>query len=216
MIASGMRRWRKFASRRSWRALAVPSALAATGLVVAACGGGGSHSSGVESVRSTTSTTSASTAMQAGSVAASYAAELRYSQCMRAHGVPNFPDPTIDGGIFGGIAKLGPNVIDSASPQFAAADKACEHLDPNGGDATAAQFQLQIEQDLKLTQCMRAHGVPNFPEPTVTNGGTAVGFNGSAIDPRSPQFQRASSACGQYDGGGMLSHIGRPRKGLAR
>jgi hypothetical protein len=40
---------------------------------------------------------------------------------MRAHGVPNFPDPTFSGG----RASLKISGIDSSSPRFAAAKKAC-------------------------------------------------------------------------------------------
>jgi hypothetical protein len=48
---------------------------------------------------------------------------------------------------------------------------------------------------LKAAQCMRSHGVPNFPDPTESNGGQAIGFHVSGIDPNSPQFQAAQKAC---------------------
>jgi hypothetical protein len=50
---------------------------------------------------------------------------LRFSRCMRSHGVPNFPDPTFtaDGGIK--MSMRGTDVKLN-SPQFTAAKKACK------------------------------------------------------------------------------------------
>ena len=48
---------------------------------------------------------------------------------------------------------------------------------------------------------MRAHGVPNFPDPTTggpTSGGGSVGFNeggNESIDHNTPQFQAAMKSC---------------------
>jgi hypothetical protein len=48
---------------------------------------------------------------------------------------------------------------------------------------------------------MRAHGVPNFPDPQTTNGGIGVpsGFtfdtSGRNLDQKSPQYQAANQAC---------------------
>jgi hypothetical protein len=53
------------------------------------------------------------------------AAMLRYSACMRSHGVPKFPDPNFSGG---GISLRidSKNGIDPQSPQFQSAQKACQ------------------------------------------------------------------------------------------
>jgi hypothetical protein len=69
---------------------------------------------------------------------------LRFSQCMRTHGVPSFPDPEFSRG--GGVGiriggpKGGPSRIDPSSPQFQAAQKACQSIMPGpkgGGPATS-------------------------------------------------------------------------------
>jgi hypothetical protein len=56
---------------------------------------------------------------------------LQFSQCMRTHGVPSFPDPKFGGG---GEVRLkiggGPSGIDPNSPQFQAAQKACQSILP--------------------------------------------------------------------------------------
>jgi hypothetical protein len=52
------------------------------------------------------------------------ASALKFSQCMRSHGVPSFPDPSFGGG--GARLALGSaSGIDPNSPAFQAAQKAC-------------------------------------------------------------------------------------------
>jgi hypothetical protein len=174
----------------------VVAALIGLGLLAAACGGG-SPSPGVASVGSTTTTS------QAGSESGSnanksqdYAAAVAYAQCMRSHGVPTFPDPNSSGDFItkGGLTN-GQN-IDQSSSQVAKANSACQHLLPNGGQPTAAQQQQFLSQALKFSQCMRAHGLPNFPDPkTGPSGGISLSLGGNGIDSHSPQFQAAQKAC---------------------
>jgi hypothetical protein len=54
-------------------------------------------------------------------LAAAQAAALRFSACMRSHGLPNFPDPDFSGG----HVSMRINGIDPQSPTFQAAQKAC-------------------------------------------------------------------------------------------
>ena len=51
---------------------------------------------------------------------------LEFSACMRSHGLPNFPEPKQD------TLTLGAG-MDSNSPQFQTAQKACASLAPGGG-----------------------------------------------------------------------------------
>jgi hypothetical protein len=60
--------------------------------------------------------------------AAQQAQALKFSACMRSHGVPNFPDP----GFTGGGVQLHVTGIDRNSPQMIAAQKACQSLQPGG------------------------------------------------------------------------------------
>lgn len=53
---------------------------------------------------------------------------LKYSACMRSHGVPSYPDPILD--------KSGVGIedhIDHNTPQFKTAGQACKSLAPAGG-----------------------------------------------------------------------------------
>ena len=111
-------------------------------------------------------------------------AALAYARCVRAHGVPNYPDPDSNGKFH----------ILPEGPQGTAADHACHHL-LSAGAAPMSQSQVQhaLSQLLKYARCMRAHGVPNFADPQATNGMISVGAQG--MDVHSPQFQAANRAC---------------------
>jgi hypothetical protein len=52
------------------------------------------------------------------------------------------------------------------------------------------------EMALNFLTCMRSHGLPNFPGPTVSGGGASrhVG-NSSGLDTHSPRFLAALNAC---------------------
>jgi hypothetical protein len=120
-------------------------------------------------------------------------AALAYARCMRSHGVPDFPDPTSNGNF------VLPS--SSVSSQETAANQVCNHLLNVGPPLNAAQTQHALRQLVKYAQCMRAHGVPNFPDPQITSGGIGVpsGFTfdtaGRNLDQKSPQYQTASRAC---------------------
>jgi hypothetical protein len=61
---------------------------------------------------------------------------LKYSKCMRDHGVKDFPDPNADGGLQ--IRVQPGSDLSPDSPVFKAADAACQHFmgDPHGGGGT--------------------------------------------------------------------------------
>ena len=134
-----------------------------------------------------------------GSVTSTFAQELALAQCMRGHGVPNFPDPSPSGGFSVNVLST----IDSS--QGHAAYGACRHLLAGGGPSiTQLQQQAQQEQQeqqkdlpalLKFSQCMRGHGVPNYPDPTLSGQSTPAPSEGAGINLNSPQFQAALSAC---------------------
>ena len=119
---------------------------------------------------------------------------LAYVGCMRSHGVANFPDPTSSGALnvdFQTGGKGGGSPVSSGinrnSAQYILAAQACRHLLP-GGVPTPAQAQQALATGLKFAQCMRGHGVPNFPDPTTAG----VVHLGADVDMGSPQFQDAA------------------------
>jgi hypothetical protein len=168
--------------RLARRSASLGGVLAVLGVAIAGCGG----SSG-----SSTSTTPAASGA-GGSYSEQSAASKKleqYSQCMRSHGVPSFPDP-VNGHLELQVIKGGP--LDPSSPQFQSAEQACKALQPPGLQSGSSANVAQQSQILKLVNCMRKNGVPNFPDPQ--NGHIQItGANG--IDPNSPQFQSAVQAC---------------------
>jgi hypothetical protein len=167
-------------------------AVAALGLLLAACGGGSTAPTVAGSGSSSKSTSSSSKGSSAN--------PLAYAACMRSHGLPDFPDPDSSGG-FAMPANIDPN-----SPQYQKAANACKAYAGPGLHLSPAK-QEQIEANaLKFAQCMRSHGVPNYPDPTVnfSNGGVSSSedIGQSGLDPSSPTFQAAQKTCQNLYSGG--------------
>jgi hypothetical protein len=130
-------------------------------------------------------------------------ADVRFADCMRAHGVPGFPDPLPSGGFPRGLGL-------SQAPAFQTAKADCISILKEGGSGqphTAADRAAL----LSFARCMRAHGVPGFPDPVfpgqvprntnvLLEGGMMFPL-GPTIDINSPAFQQAGAACGQAPGG---------------
>lgn len=91
--------------------------------------------------------------------------------------------------------------MDQNSPQYASAYAACKSLVPpmhsKGGGLNRAQT-------LKYAQCMRAHGLADFPDPN--SRGELVLSQGGDLDPSSPLFKKAQNACKKFQPGGAAGH----------
>lgn len=68
----------------------------------------------------------------AAQIAAETTRLLKFAQCMRTHGVPNFSDPTISSGDGGFVVRFSAGGIRPSSPQFQAAQKMCQPLSLGG------------------------------------------------------------------------------------
>jgi hypothetical protein len=184
------------------------AALAAAGVAVVAGGcGGGSKSPSVASLApsgngTTTQRAPAEPAPESsgggGGGAVGIAIKVpngaKFSACMRAHGLPNFPDPNGQGVIQAGAG----DGIDPRSPKFRAAQQACGKALPNGGRPSPQQLAKAQQAALAFSACMRSHGVKDFPDPTFSGGGVTLRLRsgpGSDLDPRSSFFQKAQTAC---------------------
>jgi hypothetical protein len=166
-------------------------------LVAAGCGGG-SPSGGVAHLASrapTTSTTS-STAAGSASSASPGSQAVAYSACMRAHGVPNFPDPKISthGNEVSVAIRVTPAL--TGNPHFKSAQQACGKLLSGGGPGEGSSHQItpaEQVQYLKAAACVRSHGLPSFPDPTFSGGGVHISHQG--LNESSPVFKAAVHAC---------------------
>jgi hypothetical protein len=124
-----------------------------------------------------------------------YADMLEYAQCMRSHGVGDFPDPNSKGTIL-------VRYIVSQSPLYESADQTCRKLLPNGGIPTAAQQTQGLAQLLKFSVCVRAHGISDYPDPT--SEGIRIPIRPgmpSDLDPNNPRLQSAEKACQRFQPG---------------
>jgi hypothetical protein len=162
--------------------------LALVPLSVAACGG--SRSPGVANVGTTKTTTPTAT---------SGPSLQRYAACMRSHGVPQFVlEPTDNGREFHIQGS-----IDNKSPQFQSAATSCASLQPPGMGAPTITPAERVDY-LKAAACIRAHGVPNFPDPTFTGGHV---FNlPASISRTSPVVLRAAATCVKLIPAGLPGH----------
>ena len=173
--------------------------LASVALLVAGCGGS-SSSPGVAHLSSSTSSSSPASSggssSQEESSASTQQKMVKFSQCMRTHGEPEFPEPSEGGGIH--IRSQNGHGPNPESARFQAAEKACSKYAPSKVAPSPAQQAKMQEGALNFSKCMRSHGVPNFPDPEFHSGGGVgirIGGKGSGIDPNSPQFKAAQKAC---------------------
>jgi hypothetical protein len=135
---------------------------------------------------------------------------------MRAHRVPHFPDPSADGGFQVQVSGYHANVsignipgINQQSPAFVTADSACQSLLPGGAPGAGQQnpTAVAVAQARTWATCMRAHGVPSFPDagtfmPSSPPPNTTVlRVNGEvylipgSIDLQAPTVKHAATAC---------------------
>jgi hypothetical protein len=148
------------------RAVAI-TALLGIGVLAAGCGGSGAPGA-------------------SGSSSGGLAAQgVAYTHCMRSHGVSNFPDPTVGSG--GGVTFQGS--FDLKSPTYQAAAAVCGSLIPGGTQGPPMSSQ-KLAAEVAWAQCMRTHGVPNFPDPSAQGV-----FDSGQFDATSSEFQTASQAC---------------------
>jgi hypothetical protein len=165
-------------------AVLVPAALAGTMLLATACGGG-----------SPAAAPSASTGQLSAAMLDSFAS------CMRGHGVPDFyfsHTGSTAANRLTSVLQLGDWVApaDITSLQFQAALKSCQHLLPMR-PPTAAQLQRQLRQEVQEAACMRAHGYPDYPDPSTQDGHLVRPDLPADIDTGSTQFQAALQKCNE-------------------
>jgi hypothetical protein len=125
---------------------------------------------------------------------------LSFARCMRANGVPNFPDLGRGGIRIGASGQaLSVNGVSVNAPAFGAARAKCDRYLPHL-QVSQAQISQQARKGLQFARCMRSHGVPNFPDPKTTttspSGNAVVNLSGAGLNFQSPAFKAAASACG--------------------
>jgi hypothetical protein len=168
---------------------------------LAACGGGSPHASSNPS-NSTIAGCSSSGCSNSAASESLEAEALKYAGCMRSHGEPDFPDPTVGSN---GLPSFNINGsangdLNPQSSQWKAAQSACKSDLPDLGGNTSADKEAANAKALKYAQCMRSHGEPDFPDP---NGQGVIQIPNATgiLSPNSPQYQQAATACQSMDNG---------------
>lgn len=174
---------------RTGLALGALLVMAMTGCSKPAADGDGIASAG-------TGTTSASATGAADEPVDEKEAALKFGQCMRDNGLPDFKDPDTSGG---GISIELPRGTDKATVD--AAQEKCKKFLPGGGEPPKISEE-QLEEQRKMSQCMRDNGVPDFPDPDATGGIRIEGKRGTTLDPDSDTFKAAEEKCAQFGGPG--------------
>ena len=105
-------------------------------------------------------------------------AGLKMAQCIRTHGVAKFPDPgngpnriqATRAPSGGGAVTVDGVALGVSVQTLQKAMSQCQKNLPQGPPISGAQLAKIKQGALKMAECMRAHGVPNFPDPQVTTG----------------------------------------------
>jgi hypothetical protein len=167
-------------------ALAVAAAIGLSG-----CGGG----SGGSKVASRSGAGGGSSGGSTTTLPKGTATQLydEWAQCLRDHGVAGMADPTVNS-----QGQMQLKLPDGVSPQtFSAANQACQSYQQAAAQAANGGKPLPKPDPTKLlnySKCMRAHGLPDFPDPGAHGLEISAGPN-SDLNPNSPTFQAAQKAC---------------------
>ncbi len=133
------------------------------------------------------------------------------AQCMRQHGIPDFPDPVVDQH---GQVQLPDNAAGEHAKQEMNnnpdAQRACEpildRLPPNarGASRGPGQFsQEDLANLLKFAQCLRQNGIPEWPDPKADGSFPIVGTP-LETEGKSARLRAATQACKQYWDKGII------------
>jgi hypothetical protein len=97
--------------------------------------------------------------------ASTHGRAVKFAECMRANGVSGFPDPDASGA-FTVDEVVNGSGIDPESAAWQQAISACQDLQPPGFTGHGRSPEQQ-EAALAFAQCVRDHGVKDFPDPGV-------------------------------------------------
>jgi hypothetical protein len=185
--------------------VAAASAITVVALALAACGSSNSGSPGTASSSSPRRSPSSPSAVGPSSQQSMVA----FSRCMRSCGVARFPDPLPGAG--GSLPKVDPKKdLGVSIARFQSAKRACQHWIPStpgivavgqcesSAVCLAAETARLLNAGLRMARCMRAHGVPSWPDPDADSLGRVafpISISRDGFDPNSPQLSGKEDVC---------------------
>lgn len=175
-------------------AAGLPAAAAALALVVALAG------CGSNSPKSTGSSGTADSNSSQTNQSQIHSESLRFARCMRATGVPSFPDPPGNGGY--GVKSFAQqsngrtmsiNGVPVAAPAFGIAMATCSRYLPGPPAPTTSQLAKIRALMVTWAKCIRSRGLLHFGDPTITSDGRRIMHGQFNIG--SPAYYAARQAC---------------------
>jgi hypothetical protein len=121
---------------------------------------------------------------------------VKFADCIRSNGVSAFPDPNASGQFAYGIPSRS-SPLNPSSAAWKQAIAACKSLEPSGFMPTSFS-PTQLSARLKFAQCVRANGVPSFPDPTAhgplidVSGGQSIPGLQAAVQKCSREYPEAT------------------------
>jgi hypothetical protein len=181
-----------FVMLRTAAGLSAAAAALALAIVLAACGS--------NSLKVATTSGSADSSLSQTNQSQIHSESLRFAGCMRADGVPNFPDPPGNGSY--GVKSFAQqsngrtmsiNGVPVSAPAFRSALAKCNQYLPQ--PPAPKTYQLATIRALMLTwaKCIRDHGLPHFGDPTITADDRRIMHGQFTIG--SPAYYAARQAC---------------------
>ena len=119
--------------------------------------------------------------------------------CYRAHGDPSFPDPVYDPGDGRWHFAISPASAPVSTQQ------ACQHLFPAVNPSPPVP-QAQFQKLVRFSQCVRAHGLPSWPDPNPQGEFPLP----QSLTQKSPAQEHAFKACQRYFPSGGLDVVAAP------
>jgi len=170
------------------------TALALVGVVLVAAGCGGSRRSGVAQLQAATTATIGSA--RSGPAGSALSQAIGFAACMRRHGEPDYPDPTVgpNGEPTEHLSSSSNPALDPSTPQFQAAERTCLAKQPPESPVLKQATAADQHQELRFAACMRTHGVPKFPDPTMVPNGFELQLP-PHTNPNSRLFVAAQRTC---------------------
>jgi hypothetical protein len=190
-----------------------------SGALTAGCGASSTTTTTVTVDRAPASTSSTARSSARTTVGGSGAVSgagtpnaLAFANCMRANGVPNFPDPEPGGGFAFPI----PAGFQPGAPAVISAQAKCGRFmphppsGPSVGGSSPQQSAQALAQLRRVARCMRQHGISDFPDPqtstpsnlnpagysNITNYEGVFLLFPATINMQSPAWEQAAAACG--------------------
>ena len=131
---------------------------------------------------------------------------VQFAKCMRSNGVTQFPDPGASGKFTLDAIANGTS-LDPSTPAFTQAISACRQLEPAGFTGSTRTPQ-QTQAALRFAQCIRANGVPDFPDPA--NGQPLVDTNRIPSSATSTGMSSLNAAMRKCGGFAAAAGVGQP------